>query len=171
MKKITLMLAVIGMISLQSCTVNEDSGPDRDTISRVWEYSNVNFQANSYSVVLNFPYNIATSDMVLVYRLSDVFQGDDVWKLMPESYYFDDGTLDFRFVNDFTRFNAEVRLEGFNLFDLNPNIRMNQVLRVVVIPGYFNNRLANEVDFANYKATIQQFKIDESKIQKFSLKK
>ena len=165
MKKITLFLAVIGMISLQSCTVQEDN----DTISEVWEFNNVNFQPNSYSVVLNFPHSIYASDMVLVYRLSGVFQGTDVWKLLPESYFFDDGTLDYRFVNDFTRFDAEVRLEGFDLGGLNANIRLNQVLRVVVIPGYFGNKTAKEFDFTDYKTTIQAFNIDEGKIKTFKL--
>ncbi len=38
-KKITLLLAFIGMISLNSCTVNEvtDTPVDNDTISEVWE--------------------------------------------------------------------------------------------------------------------------------------
>ena len=169
-KKITLILAFIGMITLNSCTVNEDNTPDRDTISVVWEYTNVNFQPNSYSVVLNFPYGIASSDMVLVYRLSDVYQGQDVWKLMPESYFFDDGTLDFRFSNDFTRYNAEVRLEGFNLGDLNPNVRLNQVLRVVVVPGYFGNKAAKEVDFSDYNTTLQAFNINDSHVKTFKLK-
>ena len=171
MKRITLLLAIIGMISLSSCTINEDNGPDRDTVSTIWEYTNVNFLPNSYSVVLNFPYTIGSSEMVLVYRLSGVFQGEDVWKLLPETHYFDDGTLDFRFANDFTRYNAEVNLEGFNLQDLNSNIRMNQVLRVVVIPGILSNKSGTELDFTDYKATIQALNIDESKIQKFDLKK
>jgi len=172
MKKITLMLAVIGMMTLQSCTVNEDKGPDNDTISVVWEYGNVNFQPNSYSVVLNFPYTIVSSDMVLIYRLTGTTnQGSDIWKLMPESYFFDDGTLDYRFSNDFTRVDAEVRLEGFDLAGLPSNIRLNQILRVVVIPGYFGNRLANEVDFAEYKATLQAFNIDDSNITRITLNK
>lgn len=170
MKKITLLLAVIGMISLNSCTINEHSGPDRDTISKVWEYTNVNFLPNSYSVVLNFPQTIPSSDMVLVYRLSGVFQGEDIWKLLPESYFFDDGTLDFRFVNDFTRYNAQIDLEGFNLNGLNASVRLNQVLRVVVVPGYFNNKMSKNMDFNNYKATLQAFNIDDSKIQRIELK-
>lgn len=171
MNKITLVLAFIGMITLNSCTINEDNTPDNDTISEVIEYTNVNFQPNSYSVVLNFPHSIFASDMVLVYRLSGVFQGQDVWKLLPESYFFDDGTLDFRFANDFTRFDAEVRLEGFDLAGLNANIRLNQVLRVVIIPGYFGNKSAKLVDFKDYNATIKAFNIDETKVQRIELKK
>lgn len=169
MKKITLILAFIGMITLQSCTVNEDNGNgiDNDTIGEVFEYTNVNFLPNSYTVVLNFPHTIYSSDMVLVYRLSDVFQGEDVWKLLPETYYFNDGTLDYRYDFNFTRFDAEVYLEGFDLAGLSPAVRLNQVLRVVVIPAYQANKMSSKkVDFNDYNAVINAYNIDESKIIK-----
>mgnify|MGYP001286625311 CR=1 FL=1 len=169
MKKITLVLAFIGMITLQSCTVNEDNvnGIDNDTISEVFEYTNVNFLPNSYTVVLNYPHTIYSSDMVLVYRLSDIFQGDDVWKLLPETYYFDDGTLSFRYDYNFTRYNAEVKLEGYDLAGLPPAVRLSQVLRVVVIPAYQANKMAaKKVDFNDYNAVINTYNIDESKIIK-----
>lgn len=169
MKKITLVLAFIGMITLQSCTVNEDNGNgiDNDTISEVFEYTNVNFLPNSYTVVLNFPHTIYSSDMVLVYRLSDVSQGEDVWKLLPETYYFNDGTLDYRYDFNFTRFYAKVYIEGYDLAGLSPAVRLNQVLRVVVIPAYQANKMASKkVDFNDYNAVINAYNIDESKIIK-----
>ena len=149
--------------------MNEDNGNgiDNDTIGEVFEYTNVNFLPNSYTVVLNFPHTIYSSDMVLVYRLSDVFQGEDVWKLLPETYYFNDGTLDYRYDFNFTRFDAEVYLEGFDLAGLSPAVRLNQVLRVVVIPAYQANKMASKkVDFNDYNAVINAYNIDESKIIK-----
>ena len=88
MKKITLILAFIGMISLTSCTVEEthvvDNGYDNDTISEVWEYTNVDLHSgNGYSVFLDFPHTTYTSDMILVYRLADYGSAGDVWKLLP----------------------------------------------------------------------------------------
>jgi len=166
MKKITLILAFIGMITLQSCTVNEDNvnGIDNDTISEVFEYTNVNFLPNSYTVVLNFPHTIYSSDMVLVYRLSDVFQGEDVWKLLPETYYFNDGTLDFRYDYNFTRYDAEVFMEGYDLAGLSSAVRLNQVLRVVVIPAAFGKN--GNINYNDYKSVINAYNIDESKIIK-----
>ena len=166
MKKITLILAFIGMITLQSCTVNEDNvnGIDNDTISEVFEYTNVNFLPNSYTVVLNFPHTIYSSDMVLVYRLSDVFQGEDVWKLLPETYYFNDGTLDFRYDYNFTRYDAEVYMEGYDLAGLSSAVRLNQVLRVVVIPAAFGKN--GNINYNDYKSVINAYNIDESKIIK-----
>lgn len=166
MKKITLVLAFIGMITLNGCTVNENN-VDNDTISRVFEYSNINFVPNTYSVVLTFPQAIFTSDMVLVYRLSGNFQGEDVWRPLPQAFYFDDGTLDFRYDFDFTRFDAELYLEGFDLGGINASFRLNQVFRVVVIPANFG-KTANPVDLSDYNAVIAAYGIDKSKIKKIN---
>jgi hypothetical protein len=44
MKKITLLIAFIGMIALHGCTVNEENdNVDNDTIAEVFELRNVNF--------------------------------------------------------------------------------------------------------------------------------
>jgi hypothetical protein len=166
MKKITLVLAFIVMITLQSCTVNEDNqNPiDNDTISEVWEYTNVNFQPNSYSVILSYPRSIYTSDMVLVYRLSGQFQGEDIWKLQPETFFFDDGTLDFEYNFNFTRYDAEVYMNGFDLQTVSNQYRLNQVFRVVVVPGFFGKK--GSFKNKEYKQVIKTLNIDESKIKR-----
>jgi hypothetical protein len=169
MKKITLLLAFIGMISLNSCTVNEEQPinvQDNDTISEVWEYTRSFTPSNNFSNLIIFPRPIFTSDMVLVYRLSGVDNGVDIWKLLPETYYFNDGTLDFRYDFDFTRFDASIFMDGFDLGGVSPNFRINQVLRVVIIPGFFGNRTTNNTNFNNYNAVIKAYKIDETKIIK-----
>ncbi|WP_284652252.1 hypothetical protein [Flavobacterium terrisoli] len=166
MKKITLIVAFIGMITLQSCTVNDNDGDaiDNDTIGEVFEYTNVNFLPNDYSVVLEYPHAIFNSDMVLVYRLSGSFQGEDIWKPLPETYFFGDGTLDLRYDFDFTRFDAQVYMEGFDLAGVSSSYRLNQVFRVVVIPAYFGKDA--KVNFNDYNAVVKAFNIDESKIIK-----
>ncbi|MCF6132035.1 hypothetical protein [Flavobacterium wongokense] len=160
MKRMTLILAFIGMISLQSCSNEENT----DTISEVFEYTGVNFLPNDYSVVLTYPHSTFNSDMVLVYRLSGSFQGEDVWKLLPETYYFDDGTLDLRYDFDFTRFDAEVHLEGFDLAGVSDAFKLNQVLRVVIVPGAFGKTA--KVDYRDYKAVVKAYKIKESNVVK-----
>lgn len=165
MKKITLFLALIGMITLNSCTTEEtyivDDANDKDTISEVWEYTNVNFYpADNYSVVLDFPYTIYTSDMVLVYRLSGYSSATgDIWKLLPETYYFDDGTLDFGFNNDFTVNDTQINLIGYDLANLNSDIRLGQVIRVVVIPAFFGKSATPQVDFNDYNAVIDYYQL------------
>lgn len=166
MRKITLFLALIGMISLNSCTVEEyyedyyiaEDINDQDTISEVWEYS-LNFgPGNSYSNLVTFPYTIYTSDMVLVYHLYAVDNGVDIWRLMPQTYYFDNGgELDYNF--DFTIYDAQIFMDAnFDMTTLNSSWTANQVFRVVVIPGYFGSKLAAPpVDFNDYEAVIEHY--------------
>lgn len=172
MKKITLLLVFIGMITLQSCTVNEVRDDyDNDTISEVFEYSNVNFVgSNGYSALLTFPHATYTSDMVLVYRLADYGSAGDVWKLLPETYYFSDGTLDFGYDNDFTRYDAQVNLFGYDLPNLSNAYKLNQVIRVVVIPAYFGNKsAAGKLDFEDYNSVKEYYKLDTAKVTKIKM--
>jgi hypothetical protein len=157
------------MMTIQSCTVNDQqpiNTTDNDTISEVWEYTRSFTTANNFSNLIAFPHTIYASDMVLVYRLSGVSSGTDVWKLLPETYYFSDGTLDFRYDFDFTKYDASIFMDGFDLAGVSPNYRTNQVLRIVVIPGYFGNKTTNTINFNDYNAVIKTFKIDETKIVK-----
>ena len=172
MKKITLLLVFIGMITLQSCTVNElEDNVVNDTISELFEYSNVDLTSgNGYSRILNFPHSIYTSDMVLVYRLADYGSSGDVWKLLPETYYFNDGTLDFGYDNDFTRYDAQVSLFGYDLPGLSNANKLDQVFRVVVIPAYFGNKTAvGKLDFEDYNSVKEYYKLDSAKVTKIKM--
>ena len=172
MKKITLLFAFIGMVALQSCTVNEvNDRNDNDTISEVFEYQNVDLMAaNGYRQVLTFPHVIYASDMVLVYRLAASGPAGDVWKLLPETYYFNDGTLDFGYDNDFTRYDAQVSLFGFDLPGLPVGNRLDQVFRVVVIPAYINNKSASDkLNFEDYNTVKEYYKLDTAKITKIKM--
>lgn len=163
--KLPLILAFIGMITLGSCSTNNDDNIDNDTYSEVWEFNNnVNFlSSNNYTSTLPFPHPIYTSDMVLLYRLDGVDGNQDVWKLMPQTFYFDDGTLDFRYDFDFTTTNAMVYLEGYDLEGISTAFRTNQVIRVVVVPGFFGKKemLKNK----SYDEVIKALHIDASKIK------
>lgn len=168
MRKITLLLAFIGMIGLQSCTVNEvveDDNIDYDTISEVFEVTRSFSSSNDYSSLVTFPHSIYSSDMVLVYRLDNVVNGADVWKLLPQTYYFNDGTLDFRYDFNFTMYDAEIYMDGFDLAGISSSYRSNQVFRIVIIPAYFGKG-ASTIKYDNYDEVIKKYNIDESKIVK-----
>lgn len=176
-KKITLILALIGMISLTSCTVEEtyvvdgNGGyNDSDTISEVWEYTNVDLHSgNGYSVFLDFPHSTYTSDMILVYRLADYGSAGDVWKLLPETYYFNDGTIDFGYSNDSTIYDVQVNMFGYDLAGLNDVYKFDQVFRVVVIPGYYGNKMSNSIDFNDYNAVIDFYNIKSKDIKRITM--
>jgi hypothetical protein len=171
MKKIITLLAVIGMFGFQGCTGPEGppGPPGQDgLIADAIEITNVSFTAsNSFGIFKAFAKPIYASDMVLVYRLSTVVNGTDVWSLLPETHYFNNGTLDFSYDFDFTRNDVNIFMVGGNLGTVADQFRLNQVFRIVVIPA----NLINGIDKNNYNAVMSTLKINENQIQKINLEK
>ena len=63
------MIAFIGMITLQSCTVNEvQDNVDNDTISEVFEVTRSFNTGNNFSTFVDLGTPIYSSDMILVYH-------------------------------------------------------------------------------------------------------
>lgn len=170
MKKITLLIAFIGMITLQSCTVNEvQDNVDNDTISEVFELRNVNFSYNSstggYFIYRTLNPQIYASDNILIYRMSDVIDSNTpVWQLIPRTLYLSGGDeLDYDY--DFSREDFTIYAEGtYNLAET-PEYIFNQTFRIVIIPGYFSNRSAQQIDFNDYDAVIQAYGINPNNIK------
>lgn len=165
MKKIITLLALVGMLSLQSCTTTTDTNyVDNDTISEVFEVTTSFNSTNNYSKIVPLNPPIFTSDVILVYRLAGVFNGQDVWKLMPETRYFADGTMDFGYDFDFTINDVNIFMVGNDLLSVTNDYRLNQVLRIVIVPG----RFASSINKNNYAAVISALNINESKIKKIN---
>jgi hypothetical protein len=163
MKKIFVLLALVGIFSLESCTINEVNPTlDNDTISVVFENDiPYNFNSiNNYKINFSLPYTIYSSDMVLVYRLTGTVNGNDLWEFLPETHYFADGTRDFGYNFDFTRNDVQIYLEGNNLSSLNSTYRLGQTFRFVIIPA----ELLYAVDMNNYSAVIKSLNFKESQI-------
>jgi hypothetical protein len=174
MKRILLFVLVGISAFFVSCT-GEDGIPGRDGLdgysaeSAVWETPPINFnQSNSYGYIFSFGQELVESDMILVYRLTRRENGTDFWKLCPETYYFLDGpnagTLDYKYDYDFTKFDVNIVLDGFDRANLDPNIRNNQIFRIVAIPGYFVKRSNKQVNLNNYEEVIKYYGIDDSKV-------
>jgi hypothetical protein len=85
---------------------------------------------------------------------------------MPQTYYFNDGgELDYNY--DFTRNDVNIFLDAnFPLINLSSAWTQNQTFRIVIIPGYFSNRSAVQVDFNDYNAVIQAYGINPTSIKK-----
>jgi hypothetical protein len=165
MKKIITLLALVGMFSLQSCTTTTDSNYiDNDTISEVFEVTTSFNSTNNYSKIVTLNPPIYTSDVVLVYRLAGVYQGQDLWKLMPETHYFNDGTMDFGYDFDFTINDVNIFMVGNDLLTVTDAYRLNQVLRIVIVPG----RFASSINKNNYESVISVLNINENQIQKIN---
>lgn len=102
--------------------------------------------------------------MVLVYHLYDVVNGDDVWRIMPQTYYFDNGVeLDYNFY--FTKYDVNLFLDSNdNLNNFSSAWTQNQTFRLVVVPGSF--KMSNKGNFTDYNATIEMLGYKDSKIKK-----
>jgi hypothetical protein len=170
MRKFTLLFAFIGIISLQSCTVHDTPAQqvnnNYEFLATTYQYNLSFTTANNFSALVTFPQATYPTDMALAYRLSGVDNGANVWKLLPETYYTNTGALDFRYDFDFTQFNASIYMDGFDLAGVNSNYRINQVIRIVIIPSNKGNKTAANIDFNNYNAVAKAFNIDESRVIK-----
>lgn len=166
--KITLVLAFIGMITLNSCTVNEDRVVnDNDTISEVFELKNINFNFNStdgYTIYRAFTPQIFASDVVLIYRLSGTIDSNTpIWQQIPRTLFLPEGELDYDF--DFSKEDFTIYAGGTYNLALTPSYINNETFRIVIVPGYFSNKGSKSVDYSDYNAVIKAYNIDDSSVK------
>ena len=162
MKRILLMLAISATFLFEGCTKNEEI--KADLLAEVFEVTASFNAANNYSKLITLNPPIYNSDMVLVYRLFDVINGQRVWRQLPQAVYLIQGELDYNF--DFTKNDINIFLESnFNLNTLGATWSQNQVFRVVIIPGYLSNKNTKAIDFNDYNAVVKAFNIKESQVK------
>lgn len=172
MKKIITLLAVFGIVSFQSCTVT-DNAPieDNDTISEVFEVTNVSFTgANEYGTFVDLNPKIYSGDVILIYRLEGIVNGNKVWNIIPETHYYNDGTLFFSYRFNFTQYDVNIYLDGFELNTIPNNLRLNQTFRIVIVPGDdgINSKTSNKIDYSNYNDVIKRYNINDSNVKKLN---
>lgn len=165
MKKIFLLLSAISTLALTSCG-SDDDHVDYDTISEVFEVTNVDFiAAGDYTVTIPLDPRIYSSDVVLVYRLSGTDPlGDDIWELIPTTYHLDEGTLDY--FTDFSVNSVAIYLEADFDPGLTPDFSLNQIFRIVIVPGYFSEN----IDTSNFNAVMSAMEEQNGPIQIETLK-
>ncbi|MHA3788595.1 hypothetical protein ACX0HA_10325 [Flavobacterium hauense] len=153
MKKIFLLLSIVSVFGLASCS-NDDDRPDNDTFPEVFEVNNVNFIASgNFQALVPLSPKIFSSDVVLVYRLAGANQlGNDIWEPIPTTYNLTEGQLNYNF--DFSQ--DEVVLYLDTTFDpmLRQDFSLNQVFRIVLVPGY----VAQNLDSKNYDVVMSALK-------------
>jgi hypothetical protein len=166
MKKLFSLLALAGLTFFSSC--EGPSGPPGATgysaESAVYELTDVDFLPNSFAILFTFPgQDILPSDHVLVYRLYDVFNGQDVWRLIPQTVYFANGD-EFDYNYDFTNHDVNIFLDAnFDLNTLGGEWSQNQIFRIVVVPGYFAR---TAFDATNYKEVEKVLNLKDKPIQR-----
>lgn len=136
MKKICILfIAAMSIITL-SCE-GPEGPPGQDgglIVSPAFEIE-LDFTAgNNYQYFESYGFEIFPSDVTLVYILWEIDNGQEVWRLVPQTVEFDDGTLVYNY--DFTRTEVRFFLDGTVDFDfLDSSWTQNQVFRVVVVPA------------------------------------
>ena len=142
MKKLVSLLSVV---LFMSCVVEEGiDGRDGGLIvSSAFEIV-VDFNANNnYEIVEPYGFDVFEYDVTLVYILWETDNGQDVWRLLPQSAIFVGGaTLTYNF--DFTQTDVKLFLEGTANFDnLSAVWTQDVVFRIVVVPADNVSNLSN----------------------------
>jgi hypothetical protein len=170
MKKLTMILAFIGMITLNGCS--DDEVVDTDTIAEAFELRNVNFGNdgnNEYSIYQTLNPQIYASDVILIYRLAGTIDASTpIWQQIPRTLYLPEGELDYDF--DFSKEDFTIYAGGTYDLSLTPTYINNETFRIVIVPAYLSNKNAAEtgktaVDFSDYNAVVKAYNIKESSIK------
>lgn len=168
MKRIFLLLAVIGLTTLSSC--EGDTGPQGPQgppgiESEVFELQNVNFQLdqnNEYTIFQQLNPVIFDSDNILIYRMSCIINAQTpIWQLIPRTLYLNEGELDYDF--DFSRVDFTIYAGGTYNLALTPQFINNQTFRIVIVPGYFSKD--SNLDLNDYHAVIDYFNINDTNVK------
>jgi len=91
--------------------------------------------ANNYEFIELYGFEVLPFDVTLVYILWDTFNGQDIWRLLPQTVTFDDGSsLVYNF--DFTQEDVRFFLDGTTDFNALDTVwTQGQIFRVVVVPA------------------------------------
>jgi len=90
---------------------------------------------NNYQIVESYGFDVYDYDVTLVYILWETDNGQEVWRLLPQSTVFVGGaTLNYNF--DFTQTDVKLFLEGTaNFNNLDAVWTQEVVFRIVVVPA------------------------------------
>ena len=165
MKHITYVLFAFTTFFMMSC--EGDPGPQGPQgpaggliVSSAFEIVIDFNETNEYSFIEAYGFDVYPSDVTLVYILWDTVNGQDIWRLLPQTVEFDDGTLVYNY--DFTQTDVRFFLEGSTDFDtLGPEWTQDQVFRVVVVPA--DN--VDGLDVSNLDAVMQLSNIENFNVR------
>jgi hypothetical protein len=91
-------------------------------------------ETNNYEYIEAYGFEVLPTDVTLVYVLWETADGQDIWRLTPQTVYFDDGHLVYNY--DFTQTDVRFFLDGTtDLASLDDSYTQAQVFRVVVVPA------------------------------------
>ncbi|TPG41756.1 hypothetical protein [Flavobacterium pectinovorum] len=172
MKKILTLFAVIGLMAFSSCEGPEgpQGPPGYDApIAFVYQMNNVNFAGPDFAVT-STPSGMLSGDNVLVYELVSTTGGNS-WALLPQIYYFNDGTETAQYNFNFSKNRVTVFIDGSlsDLSQLPAAFRLGKTFRVVIIPGDDGTTGKKvKADYSDYNAVIAKYNIDDSNVKELN---
>ncbi len=167
MKKICLLLLTV--VALVACEgpagppgLDGSDGLDGSIVRSTAFEIQIDFTAaNNYSHVEGYGFEVEPSEVTLVYILWGLENGKDVWRLLPQQVYFEEGLFQYNF--DFTDVDVQLFADAtFPLENLDDEWLVDQVFRIVVVPA----DLIGRVDYSNYDAMMLKYGIEDNDFQK-----
>lgn len=164
----TLILLALILISCEG-TVGPPGPPGppgedgQDGISLLGQVFEVEADLNAdtnfeYYVEIPSEIEVFSSDIVMVYRLMGVFDGDDIWEPLPQTIFRDTGILLYGF--DYTLLDVRLFLDGDADFSrLDPNDTDGLIYRIAVIPADF----AEKVNVKKLSKVMEILEIEDVK--------
>jgi hypothetical protein len=111
-----------------------------------------------YFVEIPSDIEVFESDVVMVYRLMDVFEGSDIWEPLPQTIFRDSGILLYGF--DYTLFDVRLFLDGDADFGrLDRDDTDGLIYRIAIIPADF----AKDIDVKKMSKVMEVLKIKDVK--------
>ena len=170
MKKIVLFITLSFSVLLINCTGSQGpQGPQgiAGPSSEVFELRNVNFANSngSFTIYQQLNPNIYASDNLLVYRMTGTINSSTpIWQSVPRTLFLNNGNeLDYDY--DFSKVDFTIYAGGNYDISTTPQYLNNQTFRIVIIPGYFSNKMAHTVNFQDYNAVIKAFGINDKVVK------
>lgn len=165
MRKLLMWAMTISILAVQGCEgpmgPQGPQGQDGGIITSSAFELEVNFtNDDNYEITESYGFDVFPSDITLVYILWET-DGKDIWRLLPQSVFFDDGVLQYNY--DFTDVDVRIFLEGnINLGTLDASWLQSQVFRVVVVPADNVGRL----DYSDYEGVTRMLGLKDGDFQK-----
>lgn len=176
MKKIIVLILVGGLAFIHACVgpvgppgLPGPPGPrgaDGEVILGEAFEVDVNFtEANGYLEEFSFDPPIFSSDVVLIYIRWETLNGNTIWRMIPQTVFFEEGALIYNF--DFSRVDFAIFLETtFDPSSLDNSWTRNQKFRVVIVPAEFGAK----IDYSDYDAVIKMLGLSEESFVKLKPK-
>ena len=111
-----------------------------------------------YFVEIPSGIEVFESDVIMVYRLMEVFDDTDVWEPLPQTIFRNNGILLYTF--DYTLFDVRLFLDGTVDFGkLDPNDTDDLIFRIAIIPADF----AKGVNLKKMDEVIKALNVEDIK--------